>query len=50
MAKYCPVKNGAVLYLECMECEERECEKYRTPSKKKNGPASVDIKDSCSTN
>lgn len=27
MAKYCPIINGPVLYLECLECEEKECKK-----------------------
>lgn len=25
MAKYCPAKNGTVLYLDCLECEEKIC-------------------------
>lgn len=27
MAKICPVTNDKVLYLDCVECEDRECEK-----------------------
>lgn len=27
MARYCPVKDGPALYLDCRECEEKECEK-----------------------
>ncbi len=26
MAKYCPVKDGPALYLDCKECDERVCE------------------------
>ncbi len=29
MAKYCPVKQGPALYPECLECDEKECEKAR---------------------
>lgn len=25
MAKYCPLKEGPALYLDCMECEEKAC-------------------------
>ena len=27
MSKYCPEKNGEALYLECLECDSRTCEK-----------------------
>ena len=27
MARYCPMKQGPALYLDCKECDERECEK-----------------------
>lgn len=27
MAKVCPLTNEKVLYLECLECEEKECRK-----------------------
>ena len=27
MAKYCPIVNHKVVYLECLECEDRQCEK-----------------------
>ena len=27
MAKYCPVTNDKVLYLECLECEEKICKR-----------------------
>ena len=26
MAKYCPIKNGPALYLECLECDDKVCE------------------------
>lgn len=29
MAKFCPVQNRKVLYLECLECEEKECRKEK---------------------
>jgi len=37
MARYCPVKDGPALYLDCLECDERECEqeKIRKEEKKK---------------
>lgn len=25
MGKYCPIKDGPALYLECLECEEKNC-------------------------
>lgn len=30
MAKFCPVQNRKVLYLECLECEQKECRKENT--------------------
>ena len=27
MAKYCPAKQGPALYLDCLECEDKVCEK-----------------------
>lgn len=35
MAKYCPVKNGPALYLECMECKEMLCKVDENKFKKK---------------
>lgn len=29
MSQYCPVINGPTLYLNCKECEEKECEKFQ---------------------
>ena len=29
MAKFCPVQNRKVLYLECLECEQKECRKEK---------------------
>ena len=26
MAKFCPLKDGPALYLECKECENKVCE------------------------
>lgn len=26
MAKICPITNSPVLYLDCLECENKECE------------------------
>ncbi len=28
MARYCPATNGPVLYLNCKECEDQECQKF----------------------
>lgn len=25
MSKYCPIINGKVVYLECLECEDKKC-------------------------
>ena len=27
MAKLCPITNSYVLYLDCLECDEKDCEK-----------------------
>ena len=27
MAKFCPVTNDKVLYLECLECEDKICKR-----------------------
>lgn len=27
MAKICPVTNEKVLYLDCLDCDEKECQK-----------------------
>lgn len=29
MAKFCPIRNAKVVYLECLECEEKECQKFK---------------------
>lgn len=26
MSKFCPIRKEKVIYLECLECEDRECE------------------------
>lgn len=28
MAKICPITNDKVLYLDCLECEEKICKKH----------------------
>ena len=30
MSRFCPVIGRRVVYLECLECEEKECEKEDT--------------------
>ena len=40
MAKFCPITGGRVLYLECLECEDRVCERPLVtllPKKEKYG-------------
>ena len=27
MSKFCPITNSKVVYLECLDCEEKLCEK-----------------------
>ena len=27
MSKYCPITNSNVVYLECLDCDEKLCEK-----------------------
>lgn len=27
MAKFCPITNDMVLYLDCLECETKECKR-----------------------
>lgn len=34
MAKICPISNEKVLYLECLECEEKICKKNYTKKNK----------------
>ena len=46
MAKYCLVKQGYVLYLDCMECEEKEC---KCISHKKKGINAHEISSNKST-
>ena len=33
MAKYCPLIDGPVTYLDCKECEEKLCEKTKSTTK-----------------
>ena len=33
MAKYCPIINDKVLYLECLECENKVCKRTNTVKK-----------------
>lgn len=35
MAVYCPVKNGPALYMDCLECEDKQCRK-KDKEKKEN--------------
>ncbi len=47
MARYCPLKDGPALYLDCKECNERACENvnpgrtYRQASKPSSSTESV---------
>ncbi len=31
MSKFCPILNEKVVYLECLECEDKECETLKEP-------------------
>ncbi len=44
MAKICPVTGSSVLYLDCLECEEKLCKKRRKQMKKMNILFSTAIK------
>ena len=33
MSRYCPIVDRKVVYLDCLECDDRVCEKGPTPSK-----------------
>ena len=33
MAKICPITNDKVLYLDCLECEEKICKNYKGGNK-----------------
>lgn len=33
MSKYCPIINAKVVYLECLECENKVCTHIHTESK-----------------
>lgn len=35
MAKFCPLINQKVLYIECLECDEKICKNNNTKLKKK---------------
>lgn len=35
MAKYCPIRERKVLYLDCVECEEKECNQILYPAMNK---------------
>lgn len=36
MAKICPFTGSYVLYLDCLECEEKECEKVTEDEKEED--------------
>ena len=52
MARYCPEKDGLVVYLDCFECNDKISEKNETPYKRKASCAHLKTEDStlCSTN
>ena len=35
MARYCPLTNTRVVYLDCLECENKVCEKRESSEDKK---------------
>ena len=35
MAKYCPIVKRKVVYLECLECDTKECQRPLPQDKKK---------------
>ena len=41
MARYCPLRDGPELYLDCKECDEKVCEQTTTQTVK----AKTDTKD-----
>lgn len=45
MAKICPITGDPVLYLDCLECEEKLCKKRRKQMKKMNIPFSTVIRE-----
>ena len=36
MAKFCPILNRIVVYMTCLECDDKQCEKQATLSKTEN--------------
>ena len=48
MSKYCPIVGHTVVYLDCLECEERVCEKRNisavTIPPKNEKPVEVNLK------
>lgn len=35
MSKYCPVSQGTVLYMDCLDCDDKQCKKHNTQTKAK---------------
>ena len=35
MAKFCPILNRKVVYLDCLECDDKQCEKTKTKQNNK---------------
>ena len=35
MAKYCPILNRKVVYLDCLECDDKQCEQPKTKQEEK---------------
>ena len=36
MAKLCPITSSSVLYLDCLECEEKVCKKINLEEEKQD--------------
>jgi ribosomal protein L33 len=48
MAKYCPVCKGPVLYLQCLECDDKECLRETFKKNEKQNEKQLDInKEGC---
>lgn len=45
MAKYCPEKKGFVLYLDCIECETKECKRGNYKNNLAKGKEQENVRD-----
>lgn len=37
MAKFCPILNRKVVYLDCLECDDKQCKNPKTTQKEEKG-------------